>query len=78
MQASSNLARTASLFNEDASLAEGVSGAMARIAQAQPSAGVCQSVLRQVLAPGSDIIVADSLDVLALLRLPELRLALPG
>lgn len=49
---------------------------MVRIVQAQPFADVCQSMLRQAVAPGSDIIFADSLDVLALLRLPELRLAL--
>jgi hypothetical protein len=44
--------------------------------QEQPFADVCQSMLRQAVAPGADIIFADAPGILALLREPGLRSAL--
>lgn len=48
-------------------------GKMIRTVQAQPFADVCQSMLRQAMTAGAGIIFADSPDILALLRLPDLR-----
>ncbi|MFD4643870.1 HNH endonuclease [Lentzea sp. NPDC058436] len=42
----------------------------------QPFADVCQSMLRQALSPGADVLFSDFPDLLALLRKPELREAL--
>ncbi len=44
--------------------------------QDQPMADVCQSMLRQALSPGADIVFSDSPDLLALLRRDDLREAL--
>jgi hypothetical protein len=44
--------------------------------QDQPMADVCQSMLRQALSPGADIVFSDSPDLLALLRRADLREAL--
>ncbi|HUQ57102.1 HNH endonuclease [Lentzea sp.] len=47
-----------------------------RTVQGQPFADVCQSMLRQALSPGADIVFSDSPDLLELLRSPDLRQAL--
>lgn len=44
--------------------------------QDQPMADVCQSMLRQALSPGADIVFSESPDLLALLRREDLREAL--
>ncbi|WP_258947019.1 HNH endonuclease [Lentzea californiensis] len=47
-----------------------------RTVQDQPMADVCQSMLRQALSPGADIVFSDSPALLALLRRIDLREAL--
>ncbi|MEV6715019.1 HNH endonuclease [Lentzea sp. NPDC051208] len=44
--------------------------------QDQPMADVCQSMLREALSPGADVVFSESLDLLVLLRREDLRSAL--
>jgi hypothetical protein len=47
-----------------------------RTVREQPCADVCQAMLRQAVGPGAGVIFSDTPQVLAVLRLPDVRAAL--